>query len=1074
MDFSQLVDINELRELCLSFTAINGAVTAVLDLEGNVLVATGWQDICTQFHRTNPMTCARCRESDTILADRSNHGEPYNVYQCKNGMVDVAVPITIGGEHVANFFTGQFFLSPPDKDYFIRQAKEFGFDEVAYIGAMERAPVFSAEQVHSMMAFFTRLAKAMGEMGLSRLRLQEANTKLQVNAAIIQSSEDAIFGESLDGIIESWNPVAEKIFGYSSSEAIGKPLNILVPPDRAVSEVEIVSKIFHGERVSHFETIRRRKDGKSVNLSISISPILDGAGKVIGASTIARDITARKQAEEELLHYRTHLEEEVAQRTADLEVARREAEAANQAKSDFLANMSHEIRTPMNAILGMLYLALRSDMPPTLHRHLCKIQGAAKSLLVIINDILDLSKVEAGKLEIEAVEFSLDSVLEQLTDAIGVQAEKKNIEFLIRHDDKIPTCLIGDPLRLGQVLLNVCGNAIKFTEAGEVELSLQSVKATETELTLQFCVRDTGIGMTQELQERLFQKFTQADHSSTRRFGGTGLGLMISKHLTELMGGRIWVQNSEPGQGSTVCCTVQLKIERQAARTQVGPLLENIRVLVVDDNEASREILADILRALRIEVGMAANGQAAIEQLEQASAKPFDVVLMDWRMPGMNGDEATRRICAAHSIAHKPKVVMVTAYGREEVLKLAEQAGVDGFLVKPVLPSVLFDTLLTVLGRARVLRTERGITPLRGTPEFAGARLLLVEDNEINREFAVELLCSMQIQVDQAVDGEEAVAKVQARAYDGVLMDIQMPKLDGFEATRAIRRLSVAQDDRFASIPIIAMTAQALTGDRGKSIAAGMNDYLSKPINPELLAGALARWLKIPDERRQVAAKAAAPSPVRPTAALTGTTTEADLLALQSFDAAQGIYRIGGKAQAYRRQLSRFRDNYGDAAGQLQALIAEADLPAAQAYSHVLKGVCGTLSASALFACVTGLDDLLKQGEPPQAEQIESLRQLLRQAMNEIDDLSAAPPPPAPTAPIGRAELLSKLETLGWFLEHDLGAAEELLDELQAASADSGTETALREIAAQADLFAVDEALERIRALCTQLSMPKG
>nr|WP_319564613.1 PocR ligand-binding domain-containing protein [uncultured Rhodoferax sp.] len=300
MNLSDLVDINELRGLCESFTAITRAVTAVLDLDGNVLVATGWHDICAKFHRINPVTCARCRESDTILASQLSKGESYNVYRCKNGLVDVAVPITIGDEHVANFFTGQFFFEQPDRSYFQHQAKQFGFDERAYLGAMARAPIFSEEQVQSMMGFFTHLAKVMGEMGLAKLRLQQANTKLQQGAAIIQSSEDAIIGNSLDGIIESWNPGAEKIFGYTAREAIGNPLSMLIPADRADEEAEIVSRIARGERVNHFETIRRRKDGQLISVSISISPILDDAGNVVGASKIARDITEAKRAAKDL------------------------------------------------------------------------------------------------------------------------------------------------------------------------------------------------------------------------------------------------------------------------------------------------------------------------------------------------------------------------------------------------------------------------------------------------------------------------------------------------------------------------------------------------------------------------------------------------------------------------------------------------------------------------------------------------------------------------------------------------------------------------------------------------------
>ncbi|MDD2882478.1 MAG: diguanylate cyclase [Rhodoferax sp.] len=308
LNLSELVDIGELRGLCENFTAVTGAVTAVLDLEGRVLIATGWQDICTQFHRINPSTCARCKESDTTLASQLNKGAAYNVYRCKNGLVDVAVPIIIADEHIANFFTGQFFFEPPDKSFFVRQAKEFGFNESDYLGAMARAPIFSEKQVQAMMGFFTRLAKVIGEMGLAKLRLQQANTKLQQFAAIIQSSDDAIVGITLEGIIENWNPGAEKIFGYTASEAVGQPLKMLIPPERADEEAEIVSRIACGERVSHFETVRRRKGGQIIDVSAVVSPILDDVGHVVGASKIARDITTAKRAVKALQHRQLMLE----------------------------------------------------------------------------------------------------------------------------------------------------------------------------------------------------------------------------------------------------------------------------------------------------------------------------------------------------------------------------------------------------------------------------------------------------------------------------------------------------------------------------------------------------------------------------------------------------------------------------------------------------------------------------------------------------------------------------------------------------------------------------------------------
>jgi PAS domain S-box-containing protein len=674
--------------------------------------------------------------------------------------------------------------------------------------------------------------------------------------------------------------------------------------------------------------------------------------------------------------------------------AKEAAEAATLAKSDFLANMSHEIRTPMNAILGMLYLAMKTEMSPTLENYLKKTRAAANSLLGIINDILDFSKIEAGKLHIESIDFDLDTVLDQLTDTIGFQAEEKGLEFLIRYDMNIPQWLIGDPLRLGQVLLNLCGNSVKFTETGELELSFEKEDISETEIILKISVRDTGIGMTSEVQTRLFQKFTQADQSTTRRFGGTGLGLAISKLLIELMGGRIWIEKSQPGKGTTMCFTLPLKVAREGQAfqpefvDQAGPMLKGIRIMVVDDNTVAREILSEMLNSFQIDVSTAVSGKSAIEQLKSASTAPFDVVLMDWRMPGMNGDEVTRRIRSDQSIRHQPKVVMVTAYGREEVIKMADQAGVNGFLIKPVSPSTLLDTILSVLGRVRVLggggiKSEKGSATT--SPDYGGMQLLLVEDNEINREFAVDLLHSMNFAVDEAINGEKAVAMVQQRTYDGVLMDIQMPVMDGMEATRRIRALGQQSGGEcFLSLPIIAMTAMAMTEDAAKCLQAGMDDFITKPVDPDRFRTTLAKWLK-PDN--DVADKRSFPDMA---SSETGyQDIPADLLALKNVDAAMGVRRIGGNTGAFRKQLQRFRKHYGSAVNELQHLVMEKGILAGEEYCHALKGVVGNISANELFASISGIDALLRQGIKPDNEQFESMRQILLKTVNEIDGLVA-------------------------------------------------------------------------------------
>ncbi len=805
-------------------------------------------------------------------------------------------------------------------------------------------------------------------------------------------------------------------------------------------------------------------------VQMSLAALVGGLLLLAAASMLLRrqvELRTRQLSEtaEALRFERANLERQVTERTAELQQAKDEAERASRIKSDFLANMSHEIRTPMNAILGMQHLALKGEMAPQIRSYLNKAQGAAQSMLGIINDILDISKIESGKLELEQVEFTLEHILEQLVDTVGFQAGQKGIEFLIHCDPSIPQRLLGDPLRLGQVLLNLCSNAIKFTERGEVELAFQRLGNHGRSLTLRVSVRDSGIGMSREAQQHLFEKFSQADQSTTRRFGGTGLGLAISRTLVEMMGGRIWVEDSAPGAGTTMCFTVELgfapaaePLQRQLF-DQIGPQLRGVRVLVVDDNDASRKILSELLSFFRLDVGTASSGAEAVSAVRDATL-PWDLILMDSHMPDMQGDEAARRILTDMRVESRPRIVMMAAHGREEVIRLSEQPGVDGFLIKPASPSTLLDTILSVTGRGRITRPPDGSPrppELSAPGRLAGARILLVEDNAINREFATELLRSEGIEVDAAPDGAVAVEKVRKHDYDAVLMDIQMPLMSGLEATRKIRSLGREPGlEHLSRLPIIAMTALAMSSDAEVSSAAGMNDHVTKPISPDRLMTVLQHWI-CPDAE---AAPSLAGSPRG------GSTIPAEFLRLQTLDAREGLRRIGGKPEAYLRQLQRFREHYANAIAELRQLLSQGPRQA-EAFCHASKGVSGNVGATALHQHLDEIDSLLRQGHTPAPALLEHAESCLRETMDEIDALLAthAPPASAHGKPLSADARVALLERLRSALENDLGAAEPIVAELCAGLRGTPFADAAEALHERLDVFDIDGALSALAEL---------
>ena len=770
----------------------------------------------------------------------------------------------------------------------------------------------------------------LGSVIDSRLMHEKLRASDERLRDIVEASEEIVWAVDSRQCFTYISGRISRILGYTPQEVLGKPWACLHEglPDPFVFErgKTYFRKLLH--KVRH-------KDGSLIYLQSTGKVFWSPTGAFVKIHGNSIDVTATWKSEE-LLRVATEEREfankQLAEAVASANKLAAEAQVASATKSEFLANMSHEIRTPMNAVLGMLHIVLQSALTDVQRSHLSKAEVGAKALLRIINDILDFSKIEAGKMDMETIAFRLDEILQQVTDLMADKVEAKGIGLAVHIHPDTPVFLSGDPLRLNQVLLNLVSNAVKFTESGTISIAVAPEKQEEDgKVILAFAVKDTGIGMTPAQLERLFAPFTQADSSTTRRYGGTGLGLVLSKSIVELMGGSVGC-TSEMGRGSEFRFTARFgPVTETHTRDSVPTrLMSQLKVLVVDDNDASLCIIHDLLSGLGCKkIEKATSGEEALEAIVRAEHAPFDCLITDWKMPGMDGLETLREM-RRQNLPGAPKVIIIsTAYDRGEFKIISQNDSIQAVVSKPLTQSILYNGMLEAFGGG--LQFAIAKDSISDAPcEISGVRVLLTEDNELNQVVAQELLQAAGAVVEIANNGKECLELLDVKEFDVVLMDIQMPVMDGLTAAKLIR-----QDGRFETLPIIAMTAHAMVGDKEKSLRAGMNDHITKPIIPEELRTAIGRWCNTnkpgsslrKHEGDEQATQSALPE------------------LMPGINIAEGMAKTRTTLTAYRAMLLKIRETLPPMYNQLREAALRGDFEHAIRLARTLREASATIGA---------------------------------------------------------------------------------------------------------------------------------